>query len=329
MNRVLCTRNAVLDDSAKARSIYGPLVLRIPDMGQEERIKGLETITKTLGERLEKVDVKLNALLSASKDAETPHWAVGVLTLIVLGWMGWISLAVIGQGNKLSTIGGILSPQDGLKSLTSGGVSTDPKKATKELAQATVSFQKLGRTKVTLPDPILSETSQQLITLSNTHQDLPETWSAIGAFITYRSQLIHGWQETNLPPCTGQFHKAQIIGQPSKTNNGDINVTHGPVEIHDCKIILDSPETTIELSPDLSLSDVVFTHCAVFYNGGPIVLVPVKIARDMPPQLIGRLTFTDCLFIVTLSGVPAAHGTDFARALLSSPDGNLTLVSPS
>ena len=122
---------------------------------------------------------------------------------------------------------------------------------------------------------------------------------------------------------TQQFHRALFSFQ-----KGSKQATHGPVEIHDCKIILDSPETTKHLSVDLSLADVVFTHCAVFYNGGPIVLVPVKMATDTPPTLIGRMTFKECLFIVSLSGVPAAHGVELTKALLSAPNGNLELGPP-
>jgi hypothetical protein len=101
------------------------------------------------------------------------------------------------------------------------------------------------------------------------------------------------------------------------------------VEIRDCKIILDSLAASKNLSTDLSMADIVFTHCAVFYNGGPIVLVPVKMARDTPAQLIGRVSFRDCLFIISLPGVPAAHGEELALGLLSAPDGNIELGPPS
>ena len=73
-------------------------------------------------------------------------------------------------------------------------------------------------------------------------------------------------------------------------------LTHGPVEFHDCKIILDSPAATVKLSHDLSFADVVFTRCTVFYNGGPIVFVPVKVGRDTPAKLIGQITFENCTF---------------------------------
>ena len=90
----------------------------------------------------------------------------------------------------------------------------------------------------------------------------------------FRSQMIRGWQETNLPLCDDQFHRARF------TFHAGSNVAeHGPVEIHDCKIVHDSLNASKNLSTDLSFADVVFTHCAVFYNGGPIVLVPVKMAR--------------------------------------------------
>ena len=284
----------------------------------EERVKGLETQNTNIRERLGTIEGSL-ATLSVSKQ---PHWAVSVLVAAVLAWMGWLSVQVIGQGNKLTGVMMILTPQATLKNLTSA-VSAQPAQAKKDLEQVADSIHKLSKAKVNLPEQTVDETSEELSKLSDTHKDLPETWQAIGAFITYRSQMIRGWEDTNLPPCDNQFHRAL-----ASTTKGSNVITHGPVEVHDCKIILDSPETSKNLSIDLSIANVAFTHCAVFYNGGPIILVPVKMATDTPAQLIGRLSFKECLFVVSLSGVPAAHGVEFARALLSAPSGTLELAPP-
>src|ERR1700733_13073230 len=97
-------------------------------MAQEDKIKGLQTITTALRERLDMVDERVNTFVKASEGDRKPHWAVGILTLIVLSWMGWVSLQVVSQGKKLTSIETILSPQEALKSLNSA-VSPDPKKA--------------------------------------------------------------------------------------------------------------------------------------------------------------------------------------------------------
>ena len=293
-------------------------------MSLDHKVKGLETITSRLDTGVSELVKKVESLSKTVEDSNKPHWTVPILVTLVLAWIGWLSLQVISHGNKLTGIGAILSPQETLKSLTSAAFSMEPRQVKKELAQVTDSIHKLSKAKISLPEQTVNETTEQLTTVSNTHKDLPETWTAIGAFITYRSQMIRGWQETNLPLCDDQFHRAKF------TSHAGSNVLeHGPVEVHDCKIVLDSLDASKNLSIDLSLADIVFTHCAVFYNGGPIVLVPVKMATDSPARLIGRMSFKECLFIVSLPGVPAAHGEEFARALLSAPDGNLELGPPS
>jgi hypothetical protein len=290
----------------------------------EDRVKGLETQTRDLNVRLGAIEKSLENLSKSFEEYKRPHWALAVLVALVLGWIGWLSLQVINQGNKLIAIGAILTPQETLKSL-SAAVSPDDQKAKKELAQVADSIRKLSKARVSLPEQTVDETSEQLVAVSNTHKDLPETWAAIGAFITYRSQMIRGWEETNLPLCDSQFHRAQFEGFDKDSNT----VTHGPVEVHDCKIILDSPGATGNLSIDLSMADVIFTHCAVFYNGGPVIFVPVKIATTQAPHFVGNIYFKNCLFVVSLPAVPDERGIDLARALLSSPDGDLTLKKAS
>lgn len=290
-------------------------------MGLDDRVKGLETITNRLDSSVGDLVKNVDFLSKTVENSSKPHWTVPIFILLVLGWMGWLSLQVISHGNKLTGIGAILSPQETLKNLTSA-VSPDPQKAKKDLAQVTDSIQKLNTAKVKLPERTIDETSRQLTIVSNTHQDLPETWSAIGAFITYRSQMVHGWEETNLPLCDSQFHKARLTKPIDKDTH---TVTHGPVEINDCKMILDSPDATGNLSVDLSMADVIFTHCVVFYNGGPIIFVPVKMAATEPAHFVGSVLFRDCSFVLSVPAIPDQRGQELIRALLDSPNGDIRL----
>jgi hypothetical protein len=290
-------------------------------MALDDRVKGLETITNRLDTSVGDLVKKVDFLSKTVENSSKPHWTVPIFILLVLGWIGWLSLQVISHGNKLTGIGAILSPQETLKNLTSA-VSPDPQKAKQELAQVTDSFQKLNTAKVKLPERTIDETSGRLTIVSNTHQDLPETWSAIGAFITYRSQMVHGWAETNLPLCDNQFHRARITKPIDKGSN---TITHGPVEINDCKMILDSPDATGNLSVDLSMADVIFTHCVVFYNGGPIIFVPVKMAATEPPHFVGNVLFRDCSFVLSVPSIPDQRGQELIRALLDSPNGDIKL----
>jgi hypothetical protein len=286
----------------------------------EEKFRGLETQNANIRERLAKIE---GALEANSKNEQKPksHQLIlpAVFTVIFGALIGLYNLSYT-QGTKITAILTVLQPQTALKNIATT-FSMEPQQAKKELAQVTTSFRQLSQAKVNLPVKTVDETTEALSEISTAHQDLPETWSAIGAFITYRSQMIRGWEETNLPLCDRQFHRAS-----ASTEKGSNVITHGPVEVHDCKIVLDSLAASKNLSIDLSIADMVFTHCAVLYNGGPIVLVPVKIARDTPAQLIGHLTFQDCLFIVSLPEVPPPNGIELARALLSNPNGPLELT---
>jgi hypothetical protein len=294
-------------------------------MAQEDRIKGLETITRTLGERLDGVDEKLKKLSKSSEESRFPHWAVSVLVGMVLAWMGWLSVQIIGQGQKITGIMMILNPQETLKTL--GSVSMKPQEAKKGLTQVAASFRQLSQDKVSLPEKTIDETAEDLSKISTVHQDLPETWTAIGEFISYRSRMLRGWERTNMPLCDDQFYKLKITAPiaPDPNNPNENIVTHGPVEIHDCKIFLDSLGSSLNLSLDLSLADVIFTHCAVFYDGGPIVFVPVQMSVSSPAKFLGSVTFQDCLFIFSFQTVPPEHGMELARTLLTFPNGHIKL----
>jgi hypothetical protein len=291
-------------------------------MTQDERIKGLETLTRTLGERLARVEGSRESD-SKNEQKSRPHqWILpGVLTVIFGALIGLYGM-VYSQGTKISGILAILEPQTVLKSIAAGK-SVDPQNAKKELTRVGKSIRQLRYANVNLPEQTINQTTETLTNISSAQQDLPEAWSLIGDFITYRSQMIRGWQETNLPLCDDQFHKAKISLIEKNPKTGQNVATHGPVELRNCKIVLDSPGAMENLSLNLSMSDVLFTHCAVFYNGGPIILVPVKAATEQPARLIGSLTFNDCLFVVSLPKVPDEYGREFARALLASPSGDI------
>jgi hypothetical protein len=291
----------------------------------DERIKGLETQAGNIRERLAKIEGRLD---TPSKSPNTI--LITVLSIVGVGiiwYLGWIGVQVVDHGKKLTAIVGMLAPQTILGSLSSA-VSATPTDAKNQLAQAATAIRQLQKAKVRLPESAASEAASDVNKLIDTHQDLPETWSVVGDFITYRSQMLRGWQDAAVPPCDSQFHKFKIT-EPIKKGETESTITHGPVEVHDCKIVLDSPDTVSNLSMDLSLADIVFRHCAIYYNGGPIVLTPIPIVPNTAPKLVGRVSFEDCLFVVSLPNIPPSNGIEFAKALLASPNGTLTFNRPS
>jgi hypothetical protein len=290
---------------------------------QEERIKGLETVTATLRENVAKIQGTIESL--STKDSSKSHWLLPIMLTVIFGALIGLYTQEFIQGNKITAILAVLQPQAILKSISA--VSAKPEVAKKTLAQIATSIKQLNQAKINLPEKTVDETSVELSKLSNIHKDLPETWTAIGQFITYRSQMARGWEQANLPLCDDQFHKTRITApiSPDPKDPGQSIVTHGPVEIHDCKMILDSPDTTANLSVDLSMAQVNFQHCVIFYNGGPIIVAPVKMASTQPPHFVGSVHFRDCLFVITSSSIPDHRGQELIRALLVSPSGDIEL----
>jgi hypothetical protein len=204
---------------------------------------------------------------------------------------------------------------DSLVSAISANTRDDAKD---KLIFASSAIRQLADAKVTLNPTGSIDMTRYLDRVAQVHQDLPETWRVIGDFISYRSETAETFEQSALPRCTDM--PAKFSGTSKNgTKEGEVVITHGPFEFHDCKIPLDSPETTLDLSLNLSLSDVIFTRCAVFYRGGKIVVFPVKVARDTPAGIVGHASFKDCIFSFSFSRIPTPQGQRLALAVLESP----------
>jgi len=203
-----------------------------------------------------------------------------------------------------------------------------PNEAKDKLVRAESVIHQLRESTVSLPNDAVDRTSQQLNDLVTVKSDLPETWATVGEFITYRSQVIGGWRESTLPLCTHNAASGHSGTFKYRVKEGSKEVSHGPVEYDNCKIILDSLDATAELSLDLSFADVIFRHCVVFYNGGPIILFPIKVGAETPAKLVGSLNFQDCLFIFSFPTIPVPQGQQLARTILTT-SGNNAVFTPS
>jgi hypothetical protein len=171
--------------------------------------------------------------------------------------------------------------------------------------------------------------------LKLTEASTPGFWPAAAEFVTYRSQLVAGWNNVNLPlcgsvPANANINKIEMTGE--KVANGEevAKVTHSPFVYKTCKIVLDSPAATIAMSQVMSFSDLIFDHCVIFYGGGPIVFVPVKVAvnETTPPKLRGGIEFDSCLFIFSLPTAPAPGGQKLITTLLEAPQQSVIKFDP-
>ncbi len=167
----------------------------------------------------------------------------------------------------------------------------------------------------------LKEASLNLENLVETKRNIPQVWSTAGEFITYRSQMIAGWELSNLPLCTTHSPESDI--SKLEESGHYITATMGPFKYRYCKIVIDSPDATAWLSPVLQMRDIILDHCAVFYNGGPIVVLPVKVATTMPAGPPGgKILFNTCTFTFSLPNTPHPDGQRLIKNLLASADNN-------
>jgi hypothetical protein len=200
----------------------------------------------------------------------------------------------------------------------------EPTKTKEHLEFAGAVIQQLREANVSMSNAGVKDASQHLENLVETKHDIPQVWTTAGEFITYRSQMLTGWEQVNLPLCATQSPQSKIYRTDASKTKDAMDVTHGPFEYHYCKIILDSPPTTAALSPILQWSDVLLDHCVVFYNGGPIIIVPVKVGIDMPAgPPIGKIHFNSCTFLFSLPNIPDPDGQRLIKSLLASVGNNL------
>jgi len=245
------------------------------------------------------------------KDWSGTSAAFGVLIFLATQWGGYIEFRTETK-LKLQTIEKSIEHLNSkLSPLQIGAHSTLPSDAFQSTLPDLKSALKTAKQeKLSVAPKVLNELQTKLLDA----QKAPDFWPTVAEFVSYRSQMLNGWQESTLPACTDK----PPIGRGVSTIKGSREVTHGPLVYSYCKIVLDSVGATLSLSPHLSFADVVFEHCAIFYSGGPIVLFPVKIARDSPAKLIGAISFNDCLFSFSFPAVPSPDGQKLAKALLAA-----------
>lgn len=237
-----------------------------------------------------------------------------VVTVCLAGWLGWLTNLVINTKNSVasvqksqSEIAGRLAKDDLLEH---AALPLEEFKATLPDLKSAVAMARQHH--VVVPPKVVEDLKQKLLT---TDKSAPGFWPATSALITYQSQAAENWSIWNLPSCITQMHKRKLLQDVSP---GTQTVALGPVEVSDCQIVLDSPEADQHLSFDLSMGSVIFHHCVIFYNGGAITIVPVKVATQSPAKINGDLQFDNCLFVFSLPDNPSQQGQKFAETLLAA-----------
>lgn len=244
--------------------------------------------------------------------------------VVLAGWLAWLTNLSVATKNNVVAI------RQGQQEITAklakadiieqAALPQDQFKSTLPDLKNAVSTARQHR--VDVPPAVVGEIKQKLIA---TDKATPGLWPAAAALITYQSQAAKNWNVWNLPSCIDQMHRRKLLQDVSP---GEHTVAVGPVEVSNCQIVLDSPEADKHISFDLSMGSIIFHHCVIFYNGGQIMITPVKVAANSPARINGDLQFDDCLFVFNLPDNPSEQAQKFAEALLRAPSPDSAKFNP-
>lgn len=159
--------------------------------------------------------------------------------------------------------------------------------------------------KIAIPSHTVAILQQKLL---QTNENAPDYWAAASALINYHSSTVVGifGDLTSLPACTG-IYAQQIPATPGRNPKRDGGIVSESMWFvqKDCYWVLD------ENTP---ISNMLFIHCLIIYEGGPLSL------RDV--------VFQDCLFDLRVQETPSPGGQRFGRKLLASNLRKVQINSP-
>jgi hypothetical protein len=279
---------------------------------QEERIKGLETQARTAGERLAKVEGKLEIPPQAPK---TTHpliiCIVGAVCAALVAYLAWIGIKVVSHETKLDEIILLVAPEKLNQAASQPAKPEDIKAAKQILAIAKKNGTKLER-------PVVSDTGMKFVSAAETH---PESWDTALAFLDYRSFLNEG----SLPVGDAEFSKisGELVSNFEISTKGPLTVTFSwanqtvPVDqsflyqriekpinrqVGHQYLLVNKQKGIGSMALDgFRLRNVIFDGIRISYDGGPLILQNVS--------------FINCTFEINRGPL----GIALAKALLS-PD---------
>jgi len=277
-------------------------------MGTEEkRIKGLETRSQSMAERLAKIEGHLGAAAKSANPLVT-----GLITfggVLLAGYLGWAGITLVQQGNKLAEIYELLSPSQRLALIASH--PEDP--ASIEAAQQILRTAKETGTEFS-PD-LIANTGQKFIRAAGQTE---QAWDAALQFLDYRSFLsansapkpqgqrpLTGQWEANFefktgPPIPREGHitMADLVAREDAALAEPIGRSLLPssTTLAPAFLILD----TVSVSLDgYRFKNVIFRNSTIKYDGGPLRMENVY--------------FVNCTFEIP----PNQHGREFAEKVIT------------
>ena len=275
--------------------------------------------------KLDDVDRRLG--LTEQKLNHTVIVAAAAVTLLLAPALTWIMVSVHSHGERMAAIDiqlkSIAEQQQKmlpsvLRQLLDKPQSKEDIDQRLKVATSVLAAARIQKTRSDLPT--LQANGKRLLEVTTQHPDLPSAWAASAEFVSYASlqQVQPVLPVQGMPQCTDLPGRARI--KTVRPEGKNTVMTHGPLEFHDCQIVLDSEAASAKLSHDLISSDVLFERCIIIYRGGVLTLTqPPEIQTGVSLGL-GNIYFKQCLFAITIERVPPPFGKHLTQVLLASTE---------
>jgi hypothetical protein len=279
-------------------------------------------VVKKMADSIAKIDGRV---IRVEESRKYVFWTLAVSLPIIFAMLAGIGAELIHMNGALS---GLAAQVGGMTQSTINSLLSSPNPTKEEVAQnaatAATVIADARRNKIRSDLSELNKSGEQLLSLTDKYSDVPSVWNASAQLISYKSEQTVNLRPS-IPECKYDPSGFKITGV-SDAPNGRAQLTHGPIVHRNCRLVLDDPQTLDKLSADLSFASVIFENCVVVYNGGPVVVHPVKVATDTPARIVGGLSFNNCLFVFTFNSVPAPYGQAFAKQLLPSTEMRVSIT---
>lgn len=313
----------------------------------EERIKGLETQSTNIRERLSKIEGRFDA---PSKSPNAILIAVlSIVGVAVIWYWGWVGTQIVEHGKNLVSI---------QAKLVAIGLQTQaslPQSAfDKALPDIRSTVAAARKDSISIPPEVIEGLRSKLLASNSA---APDFWPALSEFVSYRSALSYhdaaaptpltgkfSFAFAKLPDCTDSLPKPMSIKEVLSEHEAVQN--RGLYE--NCRLVLDSGKQDQILNAILRGSTplLTFKNCLIEYHGGEISLI---LAWDKEPftlTVVGRgpedptkimhttlsgptIQFEDCFFSLMFQNPPPPNGQRLSTTLLAQNATSVSLpVSP-
>jgi len=242
---------------------------------QEQRTKGLETAYVNIRERLSKIEGRFEA---PHKSPNTIMIAIlSMLGVGMIAYLGWLGVQTVDHGEKLAVIYQVLAPQLLEKLSSSPRNLGNIDQATKILAIARQTGERIDPT-------IVSESGKKFVEASSA---TPAAWRAAKAFLDYQSLLNStGLPEMSspakdlssanyivIPVYPGSRMPQQLNGfgtaprdqsarlEPLGSTGTKVGETGAAI------VVVEGADLTID---SMLIKNIVFRNSTIRYHGGPI-----------------------------------------------------------